>query len=392
MKVAFLAVATNIHTIRWVNALAERDVAVLLITQQQPRRADYHPNVDVAILPYKGRFAYALNAPALRRLFRQSHADFLHVHYAGGYGAMAWLSGIRERVVSVWGGDVYNVPLRSPLHRLCVVRALRGAIRITSTSHIMAEQVRRLGITTHIDVIPFGVDTQLFAPRSRPAQRSRLVVGTVKTLQPKYGIDTLIHGFAYALADPGFAALDPALRIFGSGESRAEYERLVWSLGITERVLFAGAIRHEDVPAALRGLDIYVAVSRNDSESFGVAVIEASACGLPVVVSEAGGLPEVVESGGTGLVLPRNDPVRLAEALRQLAQAPDVRQKLGAAGRARVASCYEWKDCVDRMIALYDKLIACRAVGGRHETDVVQTPRPGAADGFTTAMLALDRE
>lgn len=392
MKVAFLAVATNIHTIRWVNAVAERDIAVLLITQQPPRLADYHPNVEIAILPYKGRFAYALNAPALRRLFRQSQADFLHVHYAGGYGAMAWLSGIRERVMSVWGGDVYHVPLRSPLHRLCVVRALKGAIRITSTSHIMAEQVRRLGITTNIDIIPFGVDTRQFAPLSQPARRSRLVVGTVKTLQPKYGIDTLIQGFAVALADPGFAACDPVLRIYGSGEARAEYERLVLGLGIAERVLFAGAIRHDDVPAALRGLDIYVAVSRNDSESFGVAVVEASACGLPVVVSDAGGLPEVVEHGGTGLVLPRNDPVRLAEALRHLARAPDVRQRLGAAGRARVASRYEWKDCVDRMIALYDKVIAYRAVGGRLETVVPATPRPDAADGFTTVMLALDRE
>ena len=388
MKVALLAVATNIHTMRWVNALAERDIPVMLITQQPPIADSYHPSVEMAILPYRGRFAYALNAPALRRLFHRSQANFLHVHYAGGYGAMVWLSGIRERIISVWGGDVYHVPLRSPLHRLCVVRALKGAVRITSTSHVMAEQVRRLGIAANIDVIPFGVNTQLFSPPKYPAPRSRLVVGTVKTLQPKYGIDTLIRGFALALKDADFARLEPELRIYGSGEARAEYERLAQSLGVEQLVEFAGAIRHEDVPAALRGLDIYVAVSRNDSESFGVAVIEASACGLPVVVSDAGGLPEVVVSGGTGLVLPRNDPERLADALCQLAQAPDLRQRLGAAGRARVVSCYEWKDCVDRMIALYGEVMASPSVARSDEAITGKDAMVCSAAGASAAPSA----
>ena len=75
MKVALLAVATNIHTMRWVNALAERDIPVMLITQQPPIADSYHPSVEMAILPYRGRFAYALNAPALRRLFRRSASD-----------------------------------------------------------------------------------------------------------------------------------------------------------------------------------------------------------------------------------------------------------------------------------------------------------------------------
>lgn len=352
MKIAVLAVATNIHTIRWVNALAQRGIDVILITQQVPRPEDYHPAVAFRMLPFRGRLAYALNAPVLRVLFDRCGADLLHVHYAGGYGAMAWLSGICRRLVSVWGGDVYEVPHRSWLHRRLVTGALRGALRITSTSHVMAEEVRRLGVTERIDVVPFGVDTRLFAPRRSPRADGRLVVGTVKSLQHKYGIDTLIRGFAAALAYPGFAALDPILRIAGEGEAYAEYAALARAVG-GGRIFFEGHVDHGDVPALLREFDLFVAVSRDDSESFGVAIIEAGACGLPVIVSDAGGLPEVVEHGETGLVIPRNAPMKLAAALRDLATDQAARARLGNAGRRRVRERYEWGRCVDHMIDVY---------------------------------------
>jgi len=357
MKIAVLAVATNIHTIRWVNALAERGLDVLLITQQPPRPSDYHPAIAFRILPFRGPLAYALNAPVLRYVFDRSGADLLHVHYAGGYGAMAWLSGIRRRLVSVWGGDVYDVPHRSFLHRGLVLGALRGALRVTSTSHVMADEVRRLGITERIDVIPFGVDTGRFRAAPERSPDRPFIVGTVKSLQRKYGIDTLIRGFAAALADPAFAAMDPFLHIAGEGEARAEYERLARELG-QGRIRFEGHIDHGDVPDMLRRFHVYVAVSRDDSESFGVAIIEASACELPVIVSDAGGLPEVVDHGSTGLVIPRDSPAELARAIGRLAADAHLRRRMGEAGRERVQRKYEWSACVERMIALYRELCA----------------------------------
>lgn len=271
---------------------------------------------------------------------------------------MAWLSGIRRRLVSVWGGDVYDVPHRSILHRMLVLGALKGALRITSTSHVMAEEVRRLGVKARIDVIPFGVDTQLFSPASAGEERhAQFVIGTVKSLQRKYGIDTLIRGFVAALDYPAFVALDPVLHIAGAGEARQEYESLAQAIG-RGRIFFEGHVDHAQVPDMLRRFDIYVAVSRDDSESFGVAIIEASACGLPVIVSDAGGLPEVVEHGVTGLVIERDSPCRLAEAIHSLAVDEKARRDMGAAGRQRVKRKYEWSDCVDRMVDLYEELSA----------------------------------
>lgn len=356
-RVAILTVATNIHAIRWINALAERGLDLVVITQQPPLPGDYHPSVRFALLPFRGRFAYLLNALALPRVFARTGARLLHVHYAGGYGATTWLSGLRNALISVWGGDVYDVPRRSALHRMAVCRALEKAVRITSTSHVMKAQVERLGVRTRVDVVPFGVDTTLFRPGLDAGKGGRLIIGTVKTLAPKYGIDTLIRGFELALQDPAFRARDPELRIAGGGAARRDYEQLARSLGLQDHVHFYGQIRHADVPAMLSGFDIYAAISRDDSESFGVAVIEASACGLPVLVSDAGGLPEVVEDEVTGIIVPRDDPHAVARALLRLAADPALREAFGTAGRERVKRLYEWSGCVDAMLAIYAEIM-----------------------------------
>ncbi len=111
------------------------------------------------------------------------------------------------------------------------------------------------------------------------------------------------------------------------------------------------------MPAELNKLDVYVALSRTHSESFGVAVIEASACGLPVVVADVGGLPEVVERDLTGFIVPPNDPAAAAKAIARLIGDGQLRRRMGDAGRAHVAAHYEWSACVDRALALFRSLI-----------------------------------
>ena len=110
------------------------------------------------------------------------------------------------------------------------------------------------------------------------------------------------------------------------------------------------------VPDFLRSFDIYAAPSRLDSESFGVAILEASACGVSVIVSDAGGLPEVVADGVTGLIVPRDDPEALARALERLALDPELRARMGRAGRERVEQLYSWPKCVDRMVDIFRKV------------------------------------
>jgi L-malate glycosyltransferase len=358
LKLVMLAPASVIHTQRWAAALAGRGVDLVLATQHPATDWQPPPGVRMVVLPHRGLMGYFRNVPALRRLLRQERPALLNAHYASGYGSTAALAGFRPWLLSVWGSDVYDFPEAGRLQGWWLRRNLRRADAIASTSEAMAGQVRRLvPSVAEVAVTPFGIDSARFAPRPQP--RDVLVIGTVKTLAPKYGIDLLLRAFAQLPAKdaPGLRLL-----IVGGGPQRAELEALALALGIGSQVQFAGAVAHAEVPDWLNRMDIYVAASRLDSESFGVAVLEASSCGLPVVVSDAGGLPEVVQDGETGLVVPREDPVALAAALQRLCGDAGLRRRLGAAGRARVQQHYEWAHSVDRMLGCL--LAVARAARG----------------------------
>jgi len=347
--VALLGAANSIHLQRWALGLAGRGWQVTVITQHRKGVLDYPPPIRLETLPWHGAAGYFANVLALRALLRRLQPDLLHVHYASGYGTLGSLAGWRPMLLSVWGADVYDFPRQGAVSRLLLLHNLRHADRLASTSEAMARRVRSLwpGVGP-IDITPFGVDPSRFAPAARAAHP--FTVGTVKTLTPKYGIDTLLQGFALAR---GRLPPDAELLIVGDGEQRLALTSMAAHLGVAPQVRWVGAVDHAQVPGWLQRMDLYVAVSRDDSESFGVAVVEASACGLPVVVSDAGGLPEVVEQGVTGLVVPREDPHALAEAMVALASDAAMRERLGAAGRARVLQRYDWPRCVDRMLDAY---------------------------------------
>ena len=359
-----LAPASVIHTQRWVEALHGRGLQLVLATQHDGASWRAPTGVRVVRLPHGGSAGYFRNVPALRRLLRDERPDLLSAHYASGYGTTAALAGFRPWLLSVWGSDVYDFPYESgPKGRLkgwLLRRNLRQADAVASTSEAMAQQVRRLVPDIGpVAVTPFGIDTDRFAPQPQP--RDGIVIGTVKTLAPKYGIDLLLRAFAQVLAAAGpNAAL--SLVIVGDGPQRAELEALSRTLGIAAHMSFVGAVPHAEVPQWLNRFDLYVAASRLDSESFGVAVLEASACGLPVVVSDVGGLPEVVVQGETGWVVPREDVAALAQAIQRLIAAPELRRRFGAAGRERVLAHYGWPHSVDVMLRCFDEVVARHAL------------------------------
>ncbi|RKZ69916.1 MAG: hypothetical protein DRR19_33705 [Candidatus Parabeggiatoa sp. nov. 1] len=208
-----------------------------------------------------------------------------------------------------------------------------------------------------IALTPFGIDTTLFCPHPDLHGNTVFKIGTVKNLAPQCGIDTLIKAFynlRNQLADeqPQLAQ-QLRLCIAGEGPQRAELQALVAKLGLSAVTEFAGYVPHTQVPAYLNQMAIYVAASR--LESFGVAILEASACGLPVVVSRVGGLPEVVEEGVTGLLAEKDNVEQFATALLKLVQNQTLRENMGQAGRQMVIEKYNWQDSVSILEAVYRK-------------------------------------
>ena len=361
MRIVFLAAGTSVHSARWVNGLSTAGIRVHLVTQH-PVSNTIHPEVEVIQHPYRGDLGYLLMTAKVRRALRAIRPDLLNAHFASGYGTTARLADWHPYLLSVWGSDVYSFPAKSWLHRRLLEKNLTAADAVASTSHCMAEQVHSLTPAVgEIAVTPFGVDVRSFAavPPLSPGPRDALVIGTVKMMSDTYGIDTLIEAFALvrqkltAMQHP--LAEKVVLRLVGDGPQIGALKALGERLGLADRITFTGWVPYEQVPAELAQLDIYAALSRQ--ESFGVAVLEAGAAGRPVVVSDAGGLPEVVRDGVTGLVVPRENPVAAADALLRLVTDPAQRLIMGKSGRQHVHDNYAWDVCVPKMISAYEDTI-----------------------------------
>jgi glycosyltransferase involved in cell wall biosynthesis len=294
----------------------------------------------------------------LKRAIQSFNPAIVHAHYATSYGLLGKLSQFQPLIISVWGSDVFEFPQSSFLHKYLLKSNLAAACRILSTSHVMAEETRKyLAPGKVVEITPFGIDLVQFYP-SEVNKGPEITIGTIKALMGVYGIDTLLR--AFCLLQQRLPDILVKLVIVGDGEDREKLIGLAKTMKINASVEFVGKIDHQKVPETLNSFDIFAALSNH--ESFGVAVIEASACELPVVVSNAGGLPEVVENGVTGIVVPKRDAEKAAEALEKLVLDSELRKEMGEAGRKRIEKLYDWKNNVKQMIDIYKKVDAQFAI------------------------------
>jgi len=361
MKIVLLSGYSAIHTVRWANGLCSRGHDVYLLSLH--RHGDtLDPRVKLILFPFPPPVGYYLNVLFVRYVLRKIKPDFVNAHYASGYGTLGRLCGFHPYVLSVWGSDVYDFPHDSVRNRQLIVKNLKSADMVCSTSHAMAKVTRTLcPELQEICITPFGVDTETFCPTGRKSGESTITIGTVKKLNHKYGIDILIRAFVKMResVSRGDSAMADKLRllIVGEGLERDDLVQLAKSLGIGAVTQFVGVVPYSKVPEYINKFDIYAAFSRLDSESFGVAIIEASSCGIPVIVSDVDGPSEVVINGKTGLIVPREDVQESAAALENLVRDKGLRQQFGRGGRIHVESTYGWEQSLDIMENVYERVI-----------------------------------
>jgi len=369
-RVALLGAANSIHTIRWANGLVERGIEVHVLTLHAPGR-ELSPQVHLHRLRCRAPLGYALAAGRVRRVLAEVQPELLNAHYASGYGLLARLSGFAPTLLSAWGSDIYQFPHKSRLHRRVVADNLRFATLVGSTSHAMARRIEAIQPAS-IAITPFGIDHTQFFPctRAEPSATAPIVIGAIKALEHQYGIDTLLRAFQIVVSQLDRSHPDISrrleLRIYGKGSEKQKLKKLARELQLDERVVFVGFIPHTKVPEALATLDVYVALSRQDS--FGVAILEASSCGIPVVVSDADGPAEVVADNESGFIVPVDDPGFAAARIVDLVLNPELRAQMSARGREHVLQHYTWDHSLDVMLAAYRKTLCLANSGTRPDT------------------------
>ena len=244
------------------------------------------------------------------------------------------------------------------LYRPFLRRVLSRASRIVVSSPRLAEYARELSDFRHkCVVIPFGLDTSHLAETPAIAERAAAIarefpgprVLFVGRLVPYKGVDVLIDAMA---------SVQATCLIIGDGPLRASLESHAASRGVSSRVRFLGGVSDADLAAHLHACDLFVLPSVTRQETFGVVQLEAMACGRPVVSTDLEtGVPWVNQHETTGLVVRPGDAAALAAALTRLSGDPALRERFGAAGRARVASQFTVEAMTRATTALYEEVV-----------------------------------
>ncbi len=350
-RICLVGAADNVHLQRWALALQAQGLHVSIISTTPgtmlPRALASVPLYPIPVsregLSPGARLLTLLQGWArVPALVSALKPDLVHVHALPTPAAVPLLRLVNPLVVSVWGSDVVQRDRRKA--RL-YPRLLTHASEVTATSRYLASATAAyLGTPRSIRVIPFGVDAAQFAPSDTPPS---IHLGTVRHLEPNYGLDLLIAAL------PALVSEVPGLRvaIAGSGRLEAALRNQAHLLGVAEHIHWYGRIPHSGVPTFLGSLELFVNPSR--AESFGVAAIEAQACGVPVIASRVGGLPEVVRDGETGVLVPPEDPDAIAAAILALLRDPQRRSAMGRVARAWVRERYDWRANVLEMLDVY---------------------------------------
>ncbi|HRE90123.1 MAG TPA: glycosyltransferase, partial [Myxococcota bacterium] len=206
---------------------------------------------------------------------------------------------------------------------------------------------RRFELDLDIEVIPNFVDTTRFAPCPRKVGGPPRLIH-VSNFRPVKRIDSLISIFEIIARRS-----DARLVLVGDGPELGPAERRLRELGLRDRAELHGH-RH-DLPPLLCDSDVFLLPSQ--TESFGVAALEAMACGVPVVASDVGGLPEVITDGETGYLCPVGDVQRFAERTLSLIEDPARREAMGHLARQHAATRFGMAVALDRYEAMYQRLI-----------------------------------
>jgi glycosyltransferase involved in cell wall biosynthesis len=288
----------------------------------------------------------------LRAILKRERFDVVHFHTARAHSMAPFARGHARALVVTRRMDYRPNRVFAPY---LYNRAVDGVVAI---SRGVADTLAAAGVERgRVAVVHSGVDCDRFRPPTAPEREHAraalglaagdIAIASVGALERRKGHRFLIE----AMATIAQAASSARLKCFiaGSGSIRAELEGEIGRLGCAERVTLLGRI--DDARELLWAVDIFAMPSLK--EGLGVAALEAMASGLAVVASDIGGLREVVVHESTGLIVPPAHPEKVAAAIGRLADASELRARMGTEGRLRAMEDYSMRKMAAETLALY---------------------------------------
>jgi rhamnosyl/mannosyltransferase len=356
-------IETHVRTLAHAQAELGADVQVYCINHEPgPTRAEH--DGPVALTRF-GRAASAAKldlCPELPEALRRVEADILHVQVPNPTMLLALLKA-RPRIplVVTYQSDVIRQRLRATLFRPLERLAYRRARAILPTSPPYAAGSRFLRpYGGRIQVLPMGIDLR---PYLEPSEADRAEAARVRDEfgGPLWlGCGRLIYYKGFRNAIQALTRVEGKLLLVGGGPEQAALESEARRLGVADRVVFLGPMPYQRVIPYYLAADAFWFPSNARSEAFGIVQVEAMACGCPVINTSIprSGVPWVSPHEETGLTVPVDDPVALADAADRLLSEPGLRERLSASARERAAREFDHRVMAERSLDIYRRVLA----------------------------------
>jgi L-malate glycosyltransferase len=355
--------------------MARRGHRVHFIAAGVPRRLDrYQANVffhEVEMRDYPVFVSppYAIGlASKIVEVSTYEKLDVLHVHYAVPHATSAYLAkqvlgvGAPKIITTLHGTDITlvgNDRSYLPITRFSIIES-DGVTTPSTYLKLATYDKLNVSSTLPIEVIANFVDVEMYKPGEHR------VGPTLSPCFQKLDADepVLVHvsNFRAVKRIPDIIdifervnrQLPARLILIGDGPERSAVERLVWEKQLTERVRFLGKL--ESFVELLQESCLFLLPS--ESESFGLAALEAMSCGLPVVASNAGGIPEVVQHGVTGYLSDIGDTAEMAANALTVLKSPELYSQMSNASRQRAVQNFSASGLLSRYEDYYRAVLA----------------------------------
>ena len=293
-------------------------------------------------------FFYFVEAAMLGRWMQARQLTHLHVHFAtpaSTVGLILTQMFPFTLSITVHGPDeFYDVPGFYLAEKIAAA-SLLCTIGLYARSQLMriapARDWPKMAIT------PLGVDPDLFSPRPFEAVFEEFEILCVGRLVPAKGQRVLLDAVRRLAA----ARRRVKLRYVGDGPDRASLESAVREFGLGGNVVFEGAVNQDRIRDLYSRAHVFALASF--AEGIPVVLMEAMAMEIPCITTWITGIPELIRNGIDGLLVPPSDEAELAGAIALLMDDPALRQRLGAAGRARIIEKYNLRPNVARLADVF---------------------------------------
>lgn len=357
-KICYLADASSTHTKKFCDYFSKHGYEIYVISLNEGELDNaivYSLDYEVKKLKNEKTFkkiGYLKSIKTIKSIVKSINPDIVHAHFASSYGLLGSLINFKPYILSVWGTDIYEFPRLNIINKHILKYNLKKADIVLSTSKAMAEETS-LYTDKKIYITPFGVDVNFFKPFKKEIKKDSIVIGTIKTLEDKYGIDYLIRAFKYV--KDYFPDRELKLIIGGDGSKKQYLKNLSKELEIDRYVEFIGYVDQADIVDIFNKFDI--AVFPSLKESFGVAAVEAEACGIPVIATNVGGLPEATKEGESSILVNSKNVEELGDAIIELIKNERKRQDMGISAREFVCKELDVNENFKIIKNIYSKVL-----------------------------------